>query len=105
MESTVEFQVAWPSGPPNTGHPLLDDSLGQFSINVGDDVVTRFRTENGVEGNRLFVPTYHVAEWAASNWWALLYEPPKRDDYQEDFDFRSRHWLGSARNGFALPDL
>ena len=105
METAVEFQVAWPTAPPNTGQPLLDDSLGQFLIAIGDDIVTRYRTHNGSEGDRLFIPTYHAAEWAASNWWALLFEPPKNEDFQNNFDYRSRHWLGSARNGFALPDL
>jgi hypothetical protein len=105
MESSVEFQVAWPGAPPNTGQPLLDDSLGQFMIAFGDDIATRYRTHNGSEGDRLFIPTYHAAEWAALNWWPLLFEPPKNEDYQNNFDYRSRHWLGSARNGFALPDL
>jgi hypothetical protein len=47
---------------------------------------------------------YHLAEWIALNWWSLLFEPKKTDDAEQDFDFRSRHWIGVARHGFALPD-
>ncbi len=105
MPGAVEFNVEWPGAPPETGHPLLDSSLGQLSIGVGDESATRHRTQHGMEGDRLYIPTYHIAEWIASNWWSLLYETPKTEDFQNDFDFRERHWLGTARNGFALPDL
>jgi hypothetical protein len=105
MVDNVEIQVDWPPAPAATGHPLLDDTLGRLAIRIGRDVVTKFRTDNNNEGEELLIPTYGLAEWITSNWWPLLFEPPKHDDFQEDFDFRSRHWLGSARNGFALPDL
>jgi hypothetical protein len=105
MADNVEFQVDWPSAPAPTGHALLDDTLGRLAIKIGSDFATKFRTDNNNEGDQLLVPTYGLAEWIASNWWSLLFEPPKDEYFQEDFDFRSRHWLGSARNGFALPDL
>ena len=105
MDNVVEIQVSWPGAPPNTGQPLLDDSLGQLSITINDNIATHYPARNGAERDRLFIPTYHVAEWVSSNWWALLHEPPKNEDYQSDFDFRARRWLGAARNGFALPDL
>jgi hypothetical protein len=53
-------------------------------------------------------PLYNVAEWMTSNWWALLFEPRKSDQIEHSEDevgFRARHWLGYAREGFALPDL
>jgi hypothetical protein len=103
----VEFRVGWPAGVPRagTGQPLLDDTLGRLEIRIGREVATHFRTDNGDERNELLIPTYGLAEWIAANWWPLLFEPPKREDYQEDFGYRSRHWLGAARQGFALPDL
>lgn len=104
----LEFQVNWPpmsrTAAP-TGHPLLDDTLGRVVIKIGRDIATKFRTDSNNEGDELLIPTYGLAEWITSNWWPLLYEPPKHEDYEDDFDFRSRHWLGSARQGFALPDL
>jgi hypothetical protein len=97
--------VDWPPAPPRSGQPLFDDTLGRLAIKIGPDAATKFRTDNNTEGDQIYIPTYHLAEWIASNWWPLLFEPAKGEDFQEDFDFRSRHWLGSARNGFALPDL
>jgi hypothetical protein len=106
MNGEVEFQVDWPPAPPEkTGFPLLDQTLGRFAIKIGGDTATKFRTDNNNEGETLYIPTYHLAEWIATNWWPLLFEPPKQEDFEEDADFRSRHWLGAARNGFALPDL
>ena len=84
---------------------MLDDTLGRLEIRIGRDVATRFRTDNGNESSELLIPTYGLAEWIASNWWPLLFEPRKREDFEEDFEYRSRHWLGAARQGFALPDL
>jgi hypothetical protein len=105
MVDNVEFQVNWAPAPAPTGHPLLDDTLGRLAIRIGRDIATKYRTDNNNEGEELLIPTYGLAEWIASNWWPLLFEPPKHEDFQEDIDFRSRHWLGSARDGFALPDL
>jgi hypothetical protein len=105
MVDNIEFQVDWPPAPPRSGQPLFDDTLGRLAIKIGPDAATKFRTDNNTEGDQIYIPTYHLAEWIASNWWPLLFEPAKGEDFQEDFDFRSRHWLGSARNGFALPDL
>lgn len=105
MVDNFEFQVDWAPAPAATGHALLDDTLGRLAIRIGRDIATKHRTDNNNEGEDLLIPTYGLAEWIASNWWPLLFEPPKNEDFQEDFDFRSRHWLGSARDGFALPDL
>jgi hypothetical protein len=107
MVETVEFRVTWPTAPPPaTGYPLLDDTLGRLKIKIGDTkVATRYRTDNNNEGDELLLPTYELAEWIVANWWPLLYEPRKREDYLDDPDYRSRHWLGAARRGFALPNL
>jgi hypothetical protein len=53
----------------------------------------------------LTVPAYYLVEWFAQNWWSFLYEPRKDDRSDADSEFRSRHWMGIPRNGFALPDL
>jgi hypothetical protein len=106
MVEEVEFRVNWPPAPPaRTGYPLLDDTLGRLKIRVGDTVATRFRTDNNNENDELLVPTYELALWIAENWWPLLFEPRKWDDWLDDPDYRARHWLGAARHGFALPNL
>ena len=70
--------------------------------------VTAFKSDKGDTGTELSTPLYNVAEWIAANWWPLLFEPRKTDvvdQADEDVGYRSRHWLGYAREGFALPDL
>jgi hypothetical protein len=100
---TVDLQ--WPANPGKGGDYLLDGSLARFQILVGDKSLTAYQTEKGDNHSYLHVPTYYLIEWLAQNWWAFLYEPRKneREDFEQDF--RSRHWLGTARNGFALPDV
>ncbi len=52
----------------------------------------------------LYLPLYPLAEWIVSHWFALFCEsevPGKADPR----DFRRRHALRFASEGFALPDL
>jgi hypothetical protein len=100
------FDVRWPDTPTGGGIPLFDASVGKLSISIQDVLVTSYKSDKGDIGDELTIPLYNVAEWIATNWWALLFEPRKCDiDSDEDVGFRSRHWLGYARDGFALPDL
>jgi hypothetical protein len=103
---TEKFSIdlQWPASPGRGGDLCLDESLARFQIMVGEKSITAYQTENGDKHSYLHVPTYYLVEWLALNWWAFLYEPRKndRDDFEQDF--RSRHWLGTPRNGFALPD-
>jgi len=97
------FDVSWPDKPASGGVPLFDASIGRLSISIQDVLVTSFKSDRGDVGTELTIPLYNLAEWIVANWWALLFEPRKSDE--EDVGFRSRHWLGYARSGFALPDL
>jgi hypothetical protein len=105
IADTFAVDLQWPANPGRGGDPLLDGSLASFQILVGEKSLTAYQTEKGDKHSYLHVPTYYLVEWLAQNWWSFLYEPRKND--REDFeqDFRSRHWLGIARNGFALPDV
>jgi hypothetical protein len=99
------LDLQWPAKPGKGGNALLDGSLARFQIIVAGKSVTAYQTEKGDKHSHLHVPTYYLVEWLAQNWWSFLYEPRKND--REDFeqDYRSRHWLGTPRNGFALPDV
>jgi hypothetical protein len=102
------FEVRWPETPTGGGDVLLDASVGRLSIGIQDVSVTAFQSDKGDVGTELTIPLYNVAEWIASNWWPLLFEPRKTDlidQADDDAGYRSRHWLGYARDGFALPDL
>ena len=67
--------------------------------------MTRNRLDSREIEDRVEVPLYHLAEWVAENWWSLLFEPQKNEDSEAENAFRERHWLGTARRGFALPDV
>jgi hypothetical protein len=103
----AEFKLSidWPKQAAGGGDPLLDASVGRLGIAVGDHQAASFKSDKGDTGTEVTVPLYDFAEWIAENWWALLYEPRKSEQSEDDFGFRSRHWLGTARNGFALPDM
>jgi hypothetical protein len=91
--------------PTDVGDALLEATIARLQIDVGDSIVTQFRSDKGDTGDAVEIPAYHLAEWIAENWWALLYEPLKSDEDEASHQFVRRHWVGSARNGFALPDL
>jgi hypothetical protein len=113
MAMAEELQIAesfavdlqWPANPGKGGNALLDESLARFQILVAGKSITAYQTEKGDKHSYLHVPTYYLVEWLAQNWWSFLYEPRKNDREVFEQDFRSRHWLGTARNGFALPDV
>lgn len=105
IAETFAVDLQWPANPGKGGDSLLDGSLARFQILVGDKSLTAYQTEKGDNHSYLHIPVYYFVEWLAQNWWSFLYEPRKneREDFEQDF--RSRHWLGTARNGFALPDV
>jgi hypothetical protein len=106
-DADFSVSVRWP--PPsqvaqtNAG-PELDGSVGDLTIAVRDKIATAYRRDRGDVGTSLNVALYNLAEWIAINWWSLLFEPEKGEKV-DDSEFRSRHWMGTAREGFALPDL
>jgi hypothetical protein len=97
--------LQWPSAPEAGGNPLLDTSIARFELKAGPLSLTSYQTDAGTKNTHLTIPAYHLVEWLAQNWWAFLYEPRKLDTSDAEAEFRSRHWLGIARHGFALPDV
>lgn len=105
--SEFSLKVNWPTqGVEPEGERLTPEeaTMGRLSIDLRGESVTSFKSDKGDTGTAVDVPTIHLAEWLANNYWALLYEP-KKTEQDDDASFKARHWLGVARNGFALPDL
>jgi hypothetical protein len=102
---TFSVDIQWPPAPEAGGNELLDSSLTRFEVKAGASSLTSFLADDGSKNTHLTVPTYYLVEWLAQNWWSFLYEPRKDDRSDADSEFRSRHWLGIPRNGFALPDV
>jgi hypothetical protein len=98
------IDLQWPASPEVGGNPLLDASIARFDIKAGVTSLTSFLGDDGLTNSYLTIPAYYLVEWLAQNWWAFLHEPRKLDSTEAEAGFRSRHWLGMARHGFALPD-
>lgn len=104
-EQPFALTVEWPRTPVSMGDALLDASVGRVTMVVDGEAVTQYKSERGDTGPNINIPTYHLTEWIAENWWPLLHEPRKNEGIENDSGYRARHWLGSARNGFPLPDV
>jgi hypothetical protein len=102
-DAEIALEVEWPQIVPEGTDRARDASLGRLSLRFVDQILTSYKSDKGDVGSHVEIPTYDLAEWIASNWWPLLFEPPKSDD--ETTDYVHRHWLGAARSGFALPDV
>ena len=106
ISAVNSFVVAarWPAhvsgdGPAEATHCSL-------KISVAGKNATAFVRENGTEEDHLEIPAYYLAEWIAENWWPLLWEPRKTEDWEsDDPDFRFRHSILSAQHGFVLPNI
>lgn len=81
-----------------------DRTLARLSISAASSVLTSYKSDKGDVGDEVEIPAYPLAEWLASNWWSLLFEP-RKGDWEDNDSFKTRHWLGTARAGFALPDV
>jgi hypothetical protein len=102
--ATFEINAEWVENLVQSGEIEIDRTVCRLSIKAGDDYVTAYKSDKGDVRDKVDVPAYIVADWMASNWWALLYEP-RRTDADDDEEYLFRHWLGSARRGFALPNV
>jgi hypothetical protein len=105
IAESFSLDLQWPANPGKGNDSLLDESLARFQMMLAGKSVTAYQTEKGDTNSYLNIPTYYFVEWLALNWWSFLYEPRKNDREDMEQEFRLRHWLGTARNGFALPDV
>lgn len=83
-------------------------SRAAVKITLGATNLTQFAEldDRRIESDHLDIPTYYLAEWLAENWWALLHEPRKSEDNEEDGpDFLSRHSFLYAQQGYSLPNI
>ena len=76
-------------------------TLAELAITVGQSCATEVEDilAKSVRSHAR-LSALHLAEWFASNWWRLLWEP-KADTYS----WRASHKIGNAGNGYVWPDL
>ena len=105
MTKGFEISANWLKVPEPGPLPAVDETYCRLLIGLNGVAVTKYRNEKGESGERIVGPAYFLAEWLATNWWSIFHEPEKSDGSTDRGDYPSRHWIGAARNGFALPDL
>lgn len=77
----------------------------RLRVSVNDHIVSRlydFKARS--DRSSLYLSVYPLAEWIASRWFLLFFESevPGRAEPRE---FRQRHVIRAAGDGFALPEL
>lgn len=93
----------WPSQV-NDSNGEFEATMCELRITVDGKVVTSYKSDHE-SGTTIEAPVYHLAEWVAENWWALLWEPPKSDDNGQSEEYLERHSVLTAQHGFPLPDI
>ena len=100
----LEIRFEW-EDPGGAKGPELCATWARLQIVAGGRTVTRLEdTAAGAIRDAVYAPLYPLAEWMATNWWALLYEVPSATRLATA-GYARRHGLAAAREGFALPAL
>ncbi|MGH7142850.1 MAG: hypothetical protein ACREJ2_01805 [Planctomycetota bacterium] len=106
MSKSLEINFNWLSEPAIID-PLERRTWGEFGIVAGADEITLvFDRQTGETRSRLRLPLFPIAEWFIENWWALLFEPSRKEriSSQPVLDpWVERHCLRSAEAGLLLP--
>lgn len=101
--SDLRFDFEW-DDPVDARGDELRATWARLRVVVKNEPVTRVLAEGSrTVREHVSVPLYPLAEWLATHWWVLCHEwdTPGSDRP----DFRSRHSLVAAREGYSLPPL
>ncbi len=114
MTTDLHLSVEWLPAD-GVASPALAATWCRLSIRVGNDVVTRVEdSEASSTRNSIFCSAYPLAEWAATNWWALrshvrpaglLRLPTTERSPRPLHDALRRHTMRAAGDGFVWPSL
>ncbi len=104
MSRALEFHlVQWLAR--DHGDPAERASFGELEVRVADRVVTRLLDhETRSERTAIRVSMGVLARWLASNYFRLRFEPSPLEP-SNDPEFRCRHEVGAAGDGFLWPSL
>ncbi len=100
----LRFEFDW-EDPLGAQGEELRATFARLRVSVNGEAVTRVLAEGArTVREHVSVPLYPLAEWLATHWWILCHEwgTPERSLRPE---FRSRHSLIAAREGYSLPQL
>ncbi|MXX73989.1 MAG: hypothetical protein F4210_04345 [Holophagales bacterium] len=100
---TVRFQFEWIDAGPSPDK-LAQVTMAALRIDVESSTITAVIDRSDRRySETINVPLFSVAEWLVLNWFSIWHEVA--DAGEHSLDFESRHNLGVAGDGFALPRL
>ena len=101
--SSFKFEYRWLE-PSKGAKNQVAHTWAEFSIYVDGECITYHEDSMAKSvGDRVYIPLYYLAEWVASNWWNLVYQPLKPESDSGKYYYT--HKIKYARSGFSLPDL
>ncbi len=113
MSRFLSIECEW-LDQPVAADPLEKRTWARIQINADGRSVTRLLDrDTPTERQSIYVPAFPLARWIATNWWALLYEPARREplpnsnqsESTEQHAWRQRHSLRVADSGLMLPSF
>lgn len=102
--SDLRFTLTW--GTSESGEPEVRATAAHLGLYVGDVNLTRNEDiwSKSVREN-VFLAAYPLAQWLASSWWRLVYEPLPPSGKQPTHGWRMAHEVGAANHGFVWPNI
>nr|WP_297385000.1 hypothetical protein [uncultured Roseateles sp.] len=102
--SDLRFTLTW--GASESGEPEVRATAAHLGLYVGDVNLTRNEDiwSKSVRDN-VFLAAYPLAQWLASSWWRLVYEPLPPSGKQPTHGWRMAHEVGAANHGFVWPNI
>jgi hypothetical protein len=98
------FDPQWLAG--HLENPEDAATFAALLVAIDGKAATRvFDRLSGSERDRVRVPLFPLALMVAKGWWALLYEPRRLEEEDEDNFFFARHRLDAHLGGFVFPPL
>jgi hypothetical protein len=101
--SKLEIAFEWVD-PAGARGAELRATWARLQLSVDEPITRLLDHTSKTVRDAVFVPLYPLAEWLATNWWTLLYEP-ETPGRRADSSYAIRHSLQGAREGFALPPI
>ncbi|MDB9526834.1 hypothetical protein PN498_12615 [Oscillatoria sp. CS-180] len=100
--SALGLEFEWLTS--GNGLPEIQQTMGLVRLIAGDINLTRNEDIwSRTIRDTVLVSAYPLAEWIASSWWRLLYEPLPARGTKPSVDWRMAHEITAANHGFIWP--
>ncbi len=104
MTKDFKIEIEWEDPQAARGEELRA-TWSRLRILIDGNRVTQVLDEKSESvRDAVYLPAYPLAEWLAFHWWPMMNEAGSGDP-SANGEFKKRHNLKFAAEGFALPDL